>query len=163
MEGRLLKVRRLRGGVMGRGFGGRVKDHAGEEIVVNAPTARSPTATPIDRDRPRNCKNTWGEKEEKSKSKFWRRDVVGCDPIARTRGGKINGSCLECMTLLIVLLLISSFTLHTLVHSTFPPPIPSRYTYMMMYMHMHTNAQLPTTVYYRNTMYNIIINHCRKV
>ena len=63
MKGRLLKVRRLRGGVMGRGFGGRIKDHAREKVVINTPAPRSATATAIDWDRPRKSKDTWEGKE----------------------------------------------------------------------------------------------------
>ena len=48
---------------MGRGFGGCVKDHACEEIVVNTCATWSATATPIDRDRARNSKNTWKGEE----------------------------------------------------------------------------------------------------
>ena len=48
---------------MGRGFGGRVKDHACEKVVVDAPAPWSATATAIDWDRPRKSKNTWEGKE----------------------------------------------------------------------------------------------------
>ena len=48
---------------MGRGFGRRIKDHAREKIVINACTTWSSTATPVDWDRARNCKNTWRSEE----------------------------------------------------------------------------------------------------
>ena len=48
---------------MGRGFGGRVKDHSREKVVVDAPAPRSATAMAIDCNRPRKSKNTWEGRE----------------------------------------------------------------------------------------------------